>query len=176
MMTDTNKFTIFPADNHIWNEYELIKFLVQHQNTDIIIKTNSEGCCARAIGLYKLLDLFKFKSVTIQTLNIVEYHDSYVILGQEAGFHFFKVSLTPNECIKFHYWDTSYIFGVLFNRPIWHRIGIASHCHKHHESKTLLNFRSNPHDVESRKFFEMQALFTHAPTESSHYLQHLNGF
>ena len=69
MNPNSFKFNMVVGDSHIWNEYELLDFLVQHQGENIIISTNGEGCCAQSIGLYKLLDLFKFKSVTIYTLN-----------------------------------------------------------------------------------------------------------
>ena len=161
------------GDSHIWNEYELLDFLVQHQGENIIISTNGEGCCAQSIGLYKLLDLFKFKSVTIYTLNNIEYHAAYSIrgLGGGAGFRFFETTNESAEYEKFHFWNTRYIFGVLYNRALWHRIGLASYCHQRHKSNTLLNFGSNPHDIDSRKLFEIQQLFNYAPNSAKHFMQ-----
>lgn len=149
-----NKFTIIPADNFIWNQSELTRFLVAHQGQDIVISTREEGCCLTSIGLYKLLDLFTFKSVNIETNNIFENHNKYNITFTNP-FKFFKLR-ELFDYTKYHNWNGNTVFGGLYNRAIWHRIGLTAHLHKY---SSTLNFRSNPHNKDARRLFELQRLF-----------------
>jgi len=159
-----NRFKIIPADSFIWNQHELLQFLVANQGKDIVIDTNEEGCCATAIGLYDLLDTFNFKSVTIQTNNILEQHNKYIVNGNK----FFKFFLVGNSNYsKYHHWNSNNIFGAFYNRPIWHRIGLAAELY---ECDTLLNFRANPHSEDSRHLFELQKLFEIAPESAKKFL------
>lgn len=148
-----NKFKITPADTFIWNQKELLEFLIANQNNDILIDTNEEGCSAEAIGLYNVLDLFSFKSVTVITNNILEVHCKYKIVGNKF-FKFFNVG--NKDYTKFHLWNKQNIFGAFYNRPIWHRLGLATELI---ETNSLVNFRANPHDEDSRCLFELQTLF-----------------
>lgn len=152
-----NKFTIIPGDNFIWNEHELLKFLVDNQGKDIILYTKEEGCSAESIGLYKLLDIFQFRSVLITTTNSVEHHDRYKINITNSD-KFFK-NLSTEDYSQYHKWNKTKIFGLLYNRAIWHRIGLASYMHQMHTDMSLLNFRSNPNNEDDRKLFELQTLF-----------------
>jgi len=159
-----NRFKIIPADNFIWNQQELLQFLVANQGNDIVIDTNEEGCCATTIGLYNLLDTFNFKSVTVQTNNILEHHNKYIVNGDK----FFKFFLVGNSNYsEYHHWNNNNIFGAFYNRPIWHRIGLAAELY---ECDTLLNFRANPHSEDSRHLFELQKLFEIAPESAKKFL------
>lgn len=141
-----------------------------NQNNDIVIDTNEEGCCADSIGLYKLLDLFKFKSVTIHTNNILEQHKKYRITGNK----FFKFFNTGNNTYKeYHSWNGNKIFGAFYNRPIWHRLGLAAELY---EYSTLLNFRANPHCEDNRKLFELQKLFEVNPGSVKKFLNLADNF
>lgn len=165
-----NKFKIIPADNFIWNQQELLQFLVANQGNDIVIDTNEEGCCATATGLYRTLDLFSFKSVTLITNNILETHNKYTVTGNKF-FKFFNVGNT--EYKQFHTWNKNNTFGAFYNRPIWHRIGLAAELDK---NNTLLNFRSNPHSEDSRQLFELQKLFEIAPESAKKFLNSIDQF
>lgn len=147
-----NNFKIIPGDDFIWNYDEFLEFLIAYQHKDIQISINSEGACLTSIGVYKLLDLFKFNSVTIQTANTVEYHPTYTIISM-PNLRFF---LGATDIYKqYHTWNLSKVFGAMYNRPSWHRIGLASNLAK---LSTTLNFRADPHNSD-RKFFELQKLF-----------------
>jgi hypothetical protein len=148
-----NKFIIIPGDNFIWNQTELVQFLIHNQNQDIVLNTHEEGCCLSSIGLYNLLDLFNFKSVIIESNNIFETHPIYKISFTNA-FKFFELPIV--EYSQFHTWNNNTVFGALYNRALWHRIGLASHLYKY---SATLNFRSNPHNEDSRRLFELQRLF-----------------
>lgn len=165
-----NRFTIIPADTFIWNEPELLRFLIRYQNSDILIDTNEEGCSAEAIGLYKLLDLFSFQSVTIVTNNVLETHPKYHITGNKF-FKFFTVGNTSYT--QYHAWNGNNVFGAFYNRPIWHRIGLAAELHSRN---TLLNFRADPHNEDSRQLFELQKLFDFNPASAKKFLNLIDSF
>jgi hypothetical protein len=165
-----NSFTIIPADSFIWNQYELLSFLLSNQGNDIVLHTNEEGCCLQSIGLYKILDLFKFNTVTIISNNIFEFHKSYKIINEGKCFKFFNVSDSTNYS-KFHTWNKSKIFGVLYNRAIWHRIGLASYLNTKHSKISAINFRANPKDIDARPLFEIQTLFEIHPESIDNFTQ-----
>lgn len=169
------KFTIIPGDNFIWNHDDLLRFLVKYQGMDIIISTRSEGCCANSIGLYKALDFFDFKSVTIDTANVVEKHAFYNIsINQRSGFRFFSISNVDYS--QYHTWNFRYIFGALYNRANWHRIGLASFLHQLHLSKTQLNFRYDPYNEDQRQEFELQRLFEIDPASMKRFANAIDYF
>ena len=118
------KFRIKPADTFIWNLNELVDFLIKHQHQHIIIENGTEGCCSRTIGLYDWLDKFEFASVTIETSNALETHDWYNI-KYKVPWKFLEVSRPIEPSL--HIWNQKSIFGTVFGRPLWHRVGIASY-------------------------------------------------
>lgn len=165
-----NKFTIIPADNFIWNQQALLEFLIANQGQDIVIDTNEEGCSAEEIGLFRQLDSFEFNSVTINTNNILETHSKYKITGHK----FFKFFNTGDiKYTDFHSWNQNNIFGAFYNRPLWHRIGLASELT---EYNSLINFRASPHNEDSRCLFELQTLFEYVPASASKFLAVINQF
>jgi hypothetical protein len=168
-----NEFTIIPADNFIWNEDELLQFLIDNQRKSIRIYTHEEGCCLTSIGLYKLLDKFSFISVEIFTTNLVEFHPIYQIHVIPESYKFFDVNYNYED---YHNWDNSFVFGALYNRAIWHRIGLASELIVDHEELSLINFRSDPHDEDSRKLFELQRLFEVSPLSVNKFINVKNSF
>jgi hypothetical protein len=145
-------------DNHIFNRLELITFLARNQDQNIILNTNYEGGCLESLGLYELLDCFRFKSVTIVTGNIVEHHPTYQIRVHESAFRFFY-TIGNTDYTPYHTWNQQRVFGALYNRATWNRMGLAGHLHVNYRDQSLINFRSNPHDDIDRRLFEMQKLF-----------------
>lgn len=163
-----NKFDIIPGDDFIWNRLDLIKFLVNNQNKDILINTTDEGCCANEIGLYNILDLFQFRSVTIFSNNILEKHKKYKIVGNNF-FKFYKIH-NPNYK-RFQVWNNKNIFGAFYNRPSWHRIGLFAELM---DLNSLLNFRFDPFDENSREFFELQKLFEIFPNSAKKFINKMD--
>jgi len=145
-------------DNHIFNRLELIAFLARNQDQNIILNTNYEGGCLESLGIYELLDCFRFKSVTIVTGNVVEYHPVYQIRVHDSAFRFFYTT-GNTDYTPYQVWNRRKIFGALYNRATWNRMGIAGHLQINHADKSVINFRSNPHDDVDRRLFEMQRLF-----------------
>jgi hypothetical protein len=71
---------------------------------------------------------------------------------------FLEVESTTHY-IPYHHWNKTCVFGAMYNRATWHRIGLASYLKTQHNDLTMLNFRSDPHNVDSRHLFEIQQLF-----------------
>ena len=134
------RFRIKPADTFIWNLSELIDFLVSNQNQEITIENGSEGCCANTVGLYQWLDKFNFKSVTIETSNVLERHHSYKI-RYVIPWKFLEVSNLIDP--KFHAWNKKFVFGTIYGRPLWHRLGLASHLLKNYSNISSRRCKSN---------------------------------
>lgn len=150
------KFTIIPGDSFIWNRHELIDFLIQHQGQSITISTNQEGCCCKSIGLYQLLDAFKYTDVTIETPNELEHHPVYQIQRFDR-FQWLKVSNSVEP--EYHTWNGSKIFGTVYGRPLWHRLGITTHLVTNHSKLSSIGCLSDPANEDLRDLFEIKELF-----------------
>lgn len=149
-------FKIIPADNFIWNKKELLDFLIANQGQPIELSTNQEGCCCRSIGLYQLLDQFKYQRVTIYTANPIEQHQRFTIVVQLP----WKFLNTKKEIdSELQQWTKNKIFGTVFGRPLWHRIGIAAHLQTNHRNQSSIGFFTDPNNVDVRELFETQQLF-----------------
>ena len=100
----TNLFTVSATSDKIWNQLELIKFLSNNQNKDITLTVNPEAICLDNLGLFKILDCFQFKSVTIHTWNPLEKHSDYSIKYNRSSFWFNQIMpLLPNtNCMRFY--------------------------------------------------------------------------
>ena len=153
-----DRFSFDLNDSRIWNINEFIKFLVDHQGQVIDVEI-PEGVALDSIGIYDLLDLFKFRSVTLRTFNIVQRpHDTYKLDIHPLAYRYFNVS--PNtDYGQYHSWSGRCVFGAFYNRPTWSRIGLASYLYARHKNQTMLNFRYDPAIGEDRKIFELDQLF-----------------
>jgi len=163
-----NKFVLLPANGFIWNRDEFIRFLIANQGHSVVIDTREEGVCLQSAGVYQLLENFGFTDVRIETNNPLEKHSQYVI-DVVNPWKFFKVN--NNNYQQYHRWNTSKIFGCLYNRPLWHRIGIAAEMQSKHNDISLINFRSDPHDSDQQQLFEIQQLFEYAPRSLDQFCQ-----
>lgn len=157
-----NKFTVITADRFIWNQVDLVDFLVKNQGGEIRIDTRTEGISCSAIGLYDLLDKFNFKFVEIHSGNCIEQHSKYSIKVQSLlqWAHVRK----PVES-KYHVWTRDKIFLAYYGRPIWHRLGIVGHLVSQYPAVSSVNLRGDYNNEDSRKLFELTELFTNAPEQ-----------
>jgi len=167
------KFRIIPSDTFIWNLPELVDFLIAHQNQDIIITNGTEGCCARTIGLYQWLDKFSFNSVTIETGNILERHGWYKI-SYNMPWKFLEVE-RPIEQQR-QTWNHKSVFGTLYGRPIWHRLGIVSHLLCVHSDISEVGCLGDPTHPDKRKQFELAELWEHDADSLTKFAQISAGF
>jgi len=149
-------------DTTIWNEDEFVEFLIKHQNHVIDVEI-SEGVCLTSAGIYKLMDKFKFMAVTIRSHNLVESAPSpYKLEIHPFGYRYFNVP--PNvDYTMYHHWTGKRVFGALYNRPTWPRLGLTGHLLANHKDKTLINFRFDPQNPDNRKVFELDTLFQANP-------------
>jgi hypothetical protein len=155
-----NHFELSPANKFIWNRAEFIQFLVDNRGQPISVSTNFEGPCLTACGVYQLLEQFEYTDVMIITSNCLEQHVQYQI-KYYLPFSFFEISTTDYS--NYHTWNQKNVFGCFYNRPLWHRLGIAALLQHDYADKTLLNIRCNPRDQEQRQLFEVQELFLNSP-------------
>lgn len=163
------KFIVSPSNHSIWNRLDLEKFLVDNQNQDIHLAIQNEGCDCSVIGLYDLLDLFQFASVEIQTSNCLEKHHKYKVT-HKGCFKAFECTNDPTTYQPYHIWNRHKLFGIFYNRPIWHRLGLLAHLYKEHRDLTLINFRSDPMCIDSRELFEIDQLFVNHPESAKKFL------
>ena len=153
------KFRIIPADTFIWNLSDLVDFLIENQNQAITIENGTEGCCARSIGLYEWIDKFEFFSVTIVTSNVLEKHTRYNI-KLVMPWKFLRVSRLIDQIN--HQWNQQAIFGTVYGRPLWHRLGITAHLLTNHPTVSKIGCLASP--TAQRELFELNQLWTHDPS------------
>ena len=154
------KFRITAADTFIWNLKELVDFLIKHQHQHITIENGNEGCCSRTIGLYDWLDKFEFTSVTIETGNVLETHDFYDV-KYKGSWGYIDVSRPIDPSL--HVWNQKSIFGTVFGRPLWHRLGIASHLLSRYSDISAVGCLLNPADDDQRELTELTQLWQYHP-------------
>lgn len=156
-------FTLILSDGIIYNQKEFLDFLIANQGKAITISTNGEGACLTAYRVYQLIDQFSYADVCIFTSNILEAHDEYKIKKVVEFQWFNKFDNHLEDYSALHTWDQSKIFGCFYNRPAWHRIGLAANLKKYFENISLINFRRDPHDEDQRKLFDIKNLFVYHP-------------
>lgn len=157
-------------DNTIWNIDEFTKFLIDHQNLVIDVEI-SEGACLDSVGVYNLMQKFSFLAVNIRTHNIIESAPMpYKLELHPHAWQYFNVPSDVNY-FPYHVWNGNKIFGALYNRPTWSRVGLAAYLYTHHRDQTALNFRADPTDTDSRKFFELEKLFQVDPDSVKNFVQ-----
>ena len=138
---------------------EFVKFCIDHQGQDIVIQVNNEGHCLRFTGVYDILDLFKFNSVTLKTWNIVEHHPTYTIDTTLWNWWLTKLSrVTAAEK-----WNQQKIFGCFYGRPSAPRLGIATHLAINHKEKSELTVKFDFKNEDSRDLFDIHQLFVWHP-------------
>jgi hypothetical protein len=155
-----NHFTLIPANDFIWNQADFTKFLIDNQGRPITISTRAEGVCLNSSGVYTLLEQFNYTDVTIVTNNALETHPTFQTKYLNP-FNFFTVD-QPNYA-HLHTWTQKKIFGCFYNRPLWHRLGLASILQHDYYESTLLNIRTSSHSQDQRDLFEIHQLFKNHP-------------
>jgi hypothetical protein len=154
--TAMNTYTLQLENDQLHNITPFIKFCRDHEHTDIKLIVNQESHCLQFCGVYAILDLFTFTSVTIVTANAVECHDRYRIVINWA--YWLKQSRkfkTSND----YTWNQTKIFGCFYGRPSAPRVGIAGHLAQHYNDKSLLQLRFNTDSEDTRKLVDIQKLF-----------------
>ena len=153
-----NSFKLIPGNGFIWNQKEFTSFLITNQGKPVGISTNAEGVCLKSAGIIEQLEQFGFNDVEIITNNLLEQHSVYRVKFIQP-FKFFEIHHSNYQ--HWHTWNHRYKFACLYNRPLWHRIGLAAEMQKY--DCALVNLRADPNDPDQRQLFELQKLFELAP-------------
>lgn len=132
-----SNFVIFCTNDKIWNYPELIKFLSQSQNKDIILNIVPEAIDLLLLGLYDLIDSFDFCSVNIVTHNPFEKSSKYSISIKKHN-KFLKEKIKVTD--KLHTWNGKKTFLTCYGRPTANRLGIAAYLDFHYPDLSLIHF------------------------------------
>jgi hypothetical protein len=163
-----NFFTLIPANTSIWNFDNFLQFIIDNQGRAVDIYTNNEGVCLESVGVYRLLDQFRYKNVTIHTSNLLEQHPIYQI-KLIAPFKFFKIEHA--NYTHLHTWNKDKIFACFYNRPLWYRIGLGATLQHDYKHCSLINIRTQVDSVDQRALVETEQLFIHHPESFVKFLQ-----
>jgi hypothetical protein len=144
-------FVISGVNDKFWNQFEFIKYLVANQHKVIDLDIVSEAIDLENLGVYKLLDLFKFEQVIINTWNPLEKHSQYKINFRGPTFFFTKnesnglkyvVDIDP----KLHCWNQEKIFMCLYGRPNAGRLALAGELNKKYSKQSIIHFSYDTSD------------------------------
>ena len=147
-------FTIICNNDKIWNQLELIEYLVNHQNKKIELDITPEAICLERLGAYQLLNLFNFEHVIIHTWNPFEKHSKYQIRPKGDNFFFKKITKIPDQL---HQWNQTKIFFCLYGRPAAGRLALAGHLFNRYNQQSLIHFSTNIDDYK----FEFDKLLSY---------------
>lgn len=144
-------FRIGGTSDRFWNKNEFVKFLVDNQHKHINITVDPEAICLHSLGVYDMLDMFEFESVTIHTWNPLEANSKYIINFQGPNFWFDQIAKIDPDL---HQWDRSHVFLCMYHRPTAGRLGIASYAMQYN---TIMHFSAD-HDPDNLVQYELDKL------------------
>jgi hypothetical protein len=147
-------FTVHCNNDKIWNLPELVGFLNQHQHGNITINLNPEAPDLTVVGLYDIMQHFKFKSVEIKTYNPFEHHDVYDITITPGNVF---LSHIPSVDHAIQHWNHKKVFLTMFGRPTAGRLAIAACLLQDHAGKSHVHF-SSLSDDDNIGLFELEKL------------------
>lgn len=149
-------FDLSCTSDKIWNLPEFVDFLAQNQHKEIQLKTFPEAVCMQTLGIYKILDSFSFKKVTISTHNPFETHHKYTIKFLPN----FWFAQKQNIDAKLHTWNKNKKFFCFYHRPTAGRLGLASYLNYHHQYDSLIHFSASLDD-DNLIQFELDKLLSY---------------
>jgi hypothetical protein len=151
-----NTYTLQLENDQLDNIIPFVRFCKENEHTDIKLVVNQESHCLRFCGVYDILDLFTFTSVTILTANIVEHHHRYSIQEPYDWNHWLRWDLSTFDHAYDYSWTKQKIFGCFYGRPSASRLGIASYVNP---AQAVIKVRFNNTQEDNRKNFELQKLY-----------------
>lgn len=163
-------FTIICNNDKIWNQLELIDYLVKNQDKTVELDINPEATCLTNLGVYQLLDLFSFKQVNIYTWNPLEYHPKYQIKLVGTNYVLKKTIQIPTQLQT---WDQTKIFFCFYGRPTASRLGLAGHLFNKYNQQSLIHFSTDTDDYYKFEFDKLLSYDTASVPDASALLQHL---
>ena len=156
----TNKYCVTCTNDQLWNLTELLSFLKENHGQSITLNINPEAINLKEIGLYKILDLFDFESVTIITYNPFEFHSKYTIICRNTTL-FLEETVVIDPSL--HQWTKDKIFLTMYRRPTASRLGLAGHLFVNHNNTSHIHFSSGI-SSDDLELYEMNKLLTYDST------------
>ena len=147
-------FVIHGVDDRFWNQTEFVEYLAENQNRVIELTILSEAVDLENLGVYRLLDIFEFKKVIINTQNPLEHHDRYEIRFVDHTFWFNQLSDINHDL---HTWDQTKIFLCFYHRPTAGRLALAGYVNQRHADQSMIHFSADTKD-DSLVQFEFDKL------------------
>lgn len=155
-----SRYTLELENDQLLNIIPLVKFLKENEDQHITLTANQESHCLKSCEVYKLIDLFKFKSVTIESLSAIESHSQYTIL-HDSWAHWLNIKKIKTHNFSIDYtWNQTKVFGCFYGRPTAARLGITSYLATHYLEKSLIKIRFDKSHEDTRKHFELTKLFS----------------
>ena len=153
----SNKYCVTCTNDQLWKLTELLAFLKENQGQSITLDINPEAINLKEIGLYKILDLFDFESVTIVTYNPFESHSKYTIICKNTTL-FLEETVVIDPSL--HQWTKDKIFLTMYRRPTANRLGLAGHLFANHNNISHIHFSASISSDEL-ELYEMNKLLTY---------------
>lgn len=149
-------FKLGCTSDKIWNIVEFVQYLTKNQHKSISIVIYPEAVDLEQLGVYQLLDMFKFNQVNIHTYNPFETSDKYNIILHTNQW------LTKQETINkdLHNWNLKKKFFCFFHRPTASRLGLAGYLFVHHKEDSLIHFSADL-DADNLVQFELDKLLSY---------------
>lgn len=159
-------YTLELIDDRLLNVLSFVSFLKTNEGNNIEITVNQESHCLRYCGVYALVDLFNFKSVTFITHNAVEFHDRYTVVN--SGWRLWLQNFRKFNFDYDYSWNGRSIFGCFYRRPTASRLGIVSYIATNYPSTAEIKLLFDDDHEDARINFELQKLYSwdkNSPTD-----------
>ena len=150
-------FVISGVCDKFWNQLEFIKYLANNQNNSIELDIESEAIDLENLGVYKLLDVFEFKQVIINTCNPLEKHHQYHIKHRDPTFWFNRVA---DIDINLQKWTQEKLFMCLYHKPTAGRLALAGYLNEKYSEQCVMHFSTDTND-DSLMLFEFDKLLSY---------------
>jgi hypothetical protein len=142
-------FIISGVSDRFWNQVEFIEYLVANQHKVVELRIVSEAIDLENIGVYRLLDLFKFEQVIIHTWNPLEKHNQYEIRFTNTTFWFQR---TADIDAALHEWTQEKLFLCMYHRPTAGRLALAGHLNEKYSKQSVIHFSFDTNDNSITQF------------------------
>jgi hypothetical protein len=156
-MIADHAFLVTVTNDQMWNTVELYEYLIENKHKKIELGLNPDAACLEYVGLYKILDQFKFEEVIIHTKNAIEFHPKYKICIDGPLYGLGRFVFWPES--DTHQWNQEKIFLCWYARPTANRLGLAAYCDTRYPNDSHVGCQGTIDTDFSRSHFELDKLF-----------------
>lgn len=163
--------TIANSDRIIWHKDQVITAIAQqmaNKVASINLSTKGEGPCARALGLYDLLDSLCFtfsypkNQIHLKTWNLLEYHDFYNVHIQPHNVYLNTAKEHAKSIdVQKNFTPTMKTFAHFVGHGNLYRLQLASHLFTHYNSKTCQTYHCKITDTYHSAFIAVEDMMRH---------------